>query len=138
MKNINDKLSEVLEIEPIVLEEPKNELVTKETDSADVDSDFLFARENLKNLIKKGSSAIDSILFVAKESEHPRAYEVASNFLKNLSEMNKDLLELQKQKKDIQKQSSRQVNDSGITVEKAVFVGSTNQLNKLLKSKKEE
>lgn len=138
MKNINDKLSEVLEIEPIDLEEPKNELIESEKDSPDVDSDFLFARENLKNLIKKGSAAIDSILFVAKESEHPRAFEVASNFLKNLSEMNKDLLELQKQKKDIQKQSSRQVNDSNITVEKAVFVGSTNQLNKLLKSKKEE
>lgn len=137
MKNVNDKLSEVLEIEPISIEtEPTQELVVSENDV--VENDFSFARDNLKKLISKGAAAIDDILFVAKESEHPRAYEVASAFLKNLSEMNKDLLELQLSKKEILKQNSRQINDPSITVQKAVFIGSTNELNKLLKSQKEE
>lgn len=139
MKNVNDKLSEVLDIEPIsTISTPEAELVPVEKDTSVVDEDFAFARENLKRLITKGVAAIDDILFVAKESEHPRAYEVASNFLKNMSEMNKDLLELQISKKEINKQNSRQINDPSITVQKAVFVGSTNELNKLLKSKKEE
>lgn len=142
MKNINDTLSEILEIEPIDLEEIiPNEIVITDSDielSSDIEVDFAFARENLKNLIKKGTSAIDSILFVARESEHPRAFEVASNFLKNLSDMNKDLLELQKAKKDVQRQNSRNINDPGITVQKAVFIGSTNELNKLIKAKRDE
>lgn len=136
MKNIDEKLSEVLGIEP--LETKTKELqVYEEPTSNEVEDDFEFARNNLKQLIKKGASAIEGILFVAKESEHPRAYEVASNFLKNLSEINKDLLELQKTKKDVQK-NSRQLNDPGINVQKAVFVGSTAELSKLLKAKKEE
>lgn len=139
MKTVNDKLSEVLDIDPIeITTAPEQELIVAEKETNAVDEDFAFARENLKKLICKGVSALDGILFVAKESEHPRAYEVASNFLKNMSEMNKDLLELQISKKEILKQNSRQVNDPSITVQKAVFVGSTNELNKLLKSKREE
>lgn len=139
MKNVNEKLSEVLEIEPISIEtDSVQELIPVEAENDIIENDFSFARENLKKLITKGAAAIDDILFVAKESEHPRAYEVASAFLKNLSEMNKDLLELQKAKKDVLKQNSRQVNDPSITVQKAVFIGSTNELNKLLKAQKEE
>jgi hypothetical protein len=139
MKNVNEKLSEVLEIEPISIEtDSVQELIPVEAENDILENDFSFARENLKKLITKGAAAIDDILFVAKESEHPRAYEVASAFLKNLSEMNKDLLELQKAKKDVLKQNSRQVNDPSITVQKAVFIGSTNELNKLLKAQKEE
>jgi len=139
MKNVNEKLSEVLEIEPISIEtDSVQELIPVEAENDILENDFSFARENLKKLNTKGAAAIDDILFVAKESEHPRAYEVASAFLKNLSEMNKDLLELQKAKKDVLKQNSRQVNDPSITVQKAVFIGSTNELNKLLKAQKEE
>jgi len=70
---------------------------------------------------------------VAKESDHPRAYEVAANLIKNLSDLNKDLMEIQKRKKDLAPQSQR---SGDINVDKAVFVGSTTELVKFLKNNK--
>ena len=69
---------------------------------------------------------------VAKESEHPRAYEVAAGLIKNLSDLNKDLLEVQKRKRDLTGESQ---NAKNINVDKAVFVGSTTELVKFLKNK---
>lgn len=132
MKKVNEKLSELFDIEPVELPPEKQEIIP----TADED-DFSFARKNLRELIAKGSSAIDEILFVAKESEHPRAFEVASNFIKNMSELNKDLLQLSKTKKEIEGRDAR-IKGGDINVEKAVFVGSTNELSKLLKKQKEE
>ena len=60
----------------------------------------------MKDLIIKGNSAMDQLLAVAKESEHPRAYEVAAGLIKNLADMNKDLLELQKRRKDLSPQEA--------------------------------
>jgi hypothetical protein len=71
-------------------------------------------------------------LHVAKESEHPRAYEVAAALIKNLSDLNKDLLEVQKRKKDLTGESQ---NAKNINVDKAIFVGSTTELVKFLKNK---
>ena len=71
------------------------------------------------------------MLQVSKHSESPRAYEVAANLIKNLSDLNKDLLEVQKRKKDLVVEKS-----SGVNVDKAVFVGSTAELMKLLKTNK--
>jgi hypothetical protein len=134
MKKVNEKLSEVFDIDPV-------DFTTEKTNASPTivveDDDFSFARKNLRELIVKGSTAIDEILFVAKESEHPRAFEVASNFLKNLSELNKDLLQLSKTKKEIEGRDAR-LKGGDINVEKAVFVGSTNELSKLLKKQKEE
>lgn len=132
MKKVNEKLSELFDIEPVELPPEKQEIIP----TADED-DFSFARKNLRELIAKGSSAIDEILFVAKESEHPRAFEVASNFIKNMSDLNKDLLQLSKTKKEIEGRDAR-IKGGDINVEKAVFVGSTNELSKLLKKQKEE
>jgi len=133
MKKVNEKLSELFDIDPIDTSE-KQEVIPVNVSEED---DFSFARKNLRELIVKGSTAIDEILFVAKESEHPRAFEVASNFLKNLSELNKDLLQLSKTKKEIEGRDAR-LKGGDINVEKAVFVGSTNELSKLLKKQKEE
>lgn len=133
MKKVNEKLSELFDIEPIDTSE-KQEVIPVNVSEED---DYSFARKNLRELIVKGSTAIDEILFVAKESEHPRAFEVASNFLKNLSELNKDLLQLSKTKKEIEGRDAR-LKGGDINVEKAVFVGSTNELSKLLKKQKEE
>lgn len=126
MKKLNEKLSEVFDVEPL---EIKSEIIeVKETIQDDAD----FARQNIRHLIEKGNLAVDNILSVAKESEKARDYEVAANLIKSLSDLNKDLMEIQKRKKDL----SSNKNDSPINVDKAVFVGSTNELMKLLKSNK--
>lgn len=133
MKKINEKLSELFNVEPIKIETPvKVETVTI-SEVNPVESDTEFARKNIRNLIEKGSFAIDDLLQVAKHSESPRAYEVAANMIKNLSDLNKDLLEVQKRKKDLvaDKSVSKDVN-----IDKAVFVGSTADLMKLLKTNK--
>lgn len=132
MKKTNEKLSEILDIEPIIFDK-SNEIQTVETNINSIDDDSEFARQNIRHLIEKGNDAIDGILNVAKASDHPRAYEVAANMLKHLTDMNKDLMEIQKRKKDLQPKESAPTN--GINVDKAVFVGSTKELVKLLKSK---
>jgi hypothetical protein len=128
MNKLNQTLSEVLDVEPI----GSTELLPA-TPVTKVDDDADFARENIRTLIEKGNLAVDGILHVAKESEHPRAYEVAANLIKNLSDLNKDLMEIQKRKKDLAPQSQR---SGDINVDKAVFVGSTTELVKFLKSNK--
>jgi hypothetical protein len=128
MNKLNQTLSEVLDVEPIGSTELlPAQPVTKVDDDAD------FARENIRTLIEKGNLAVDGILHVAKESEHPRAYEVAANLIKNLSDLNKDLMEIQKRKRDLAPQSQR---SGDINVDKAVFVGSTTELVKFLKNNK--
>ena len=131
MKKLNENLSEILEIEPIEITEKSVPVVIENLNSVDDDAEF--ARTNIKDLIQKGNGAIDSLLEVAKATDHPRAYEVAANMLKSLAEMNKDLMEIQKRKKDLQPKETSPTN--GINVDKAVFVGSTKELVKLLKSK---
>jgi len=134
MKKLNEKLSEALEIEPIsFVEENASEIVPVENTS-EVDDDAEFARCNIRSLITKGNQAMDQLLHVAKESEHPRAYEVAAGLIKNLSELNKDLLEIQKRRKDLSPQEAASVKN--VNVDKAVFVGSTAELVKLLKTTK--
>lgn len=126
MKKLNEKLSEVFDVEPIQVE--SNIVEVKEPIEDDAD----FARQNIRELIDKGNKAVDGILNVAKESEKARDYEVAANLIKSLSDLNKDLMEIQKRKKDL----TGKKNDSPINVDKAVFVGSTNELMKLLKENK--
>jgi hypothetical protein len=128
MNKLNETLSEVLDVEPI----GSTELLPA-TPVTKVDDDADFARDNIRTLIEKGNLAVDGILHVAKESEHPRAYEVAANLIKNLSDLNKDLMEIQKRKKDLAPQSQR---SGDINVDKAVFVGSTTELVKFLKNNK--
>ena len=136
MKKLNEKLSEALDIEPIEVSEfaPVMQPVTVSVNDSSVDDDAEFARSNIRNLIQKGNVAMDQLLHVAKESEHPRAYEVAAGLIKNLSELNKDLLEIQKRRKDLSPQESSSVKN--VNVDKAVFVGSTAELVKLLKTTK--
>jgi hypothetical protein len=129
MNKLNEKLSEVLDIEPYI-QESTTEIV--ETNAIDDDAEY--ARQNLRKLIDKGNIAADHIVEIAKQSEHPRAFEVAANMLKNLADMNKDLLEIQKRKKDLTGIAETKNN---INVDKAVFVGSTTELVKFLKSNKE-
>ena len=129
MNKLNEKLSEVLDIEPYV-----KESTTEIVETNAIEDDAEYARQNLRKLIEKGNVAADHIVEIAKQSEHPRAFEVAANMLKNLADINKDLMEIQKRKKDLTGVAESKGN---INVDKAVFVGSTTELVKFLKSSKE-
>jgi hypothetical protein len=138
MKKINEKLSEIFDVEPINIDDDtqlkQNELMVVDTRNAvEVDSDI--ARENLKELLETGNKAIEELAVVARDSQHPRAYEVMAGMLKNLADMNKDLLEIQKKKKDLMI-SSDSKGSGDVNVNQAVFVGSTAELMKLIKNNK--
>lgn len=137
MKKLNQTLSDVLDIEPITYDEVKDDLPSTEVVeiTSKIDDDAEFARTNLRSLIEKGNTAMDELLTVAKASEHPRAYEVAAGLIKNLADLNKDLLEIQKRKRDLLPKD-KQDNGGNVLVDKAVFVGSTAELVRLLKNTK--
>ena len=139
MKKLNDNLSQIFDIEPIKIEQTNTEIVEVETNiisEDELESDFGIARNNIKNLLTKGDNAIDNLLKVAEESEHPRAYEVVATLMKTMADLNKDLLDLRKKKQDLSGKKTVETNNTNI--DKAVFVGSTTDLIKLLKDKKEE
>ena len=92
------------------------------------DDDAAHARETLRTLIDKGNEAIDGILNIAKNSDHPRAYEVAGQLIKTVSDTAKDLLEVQKRKKDLDKDDKPK-----IQTQNNLFVGSTHDLLKAMK-----
>ena len=134
MSKIDDKLNEVLGIAEEVIEEKKEVVVTPTAVPAntDPDVDFETGRENLYKLLEKGNEAIDGILNLAKEGEHPRAYEVAGQLIKTVSEVSQDLLGLQEKMKKIKDVP----NNAPKNVTNALFVGSTTELTKLLKKDK--
>lgn len=96
----------------------------------EVDNDFDFARENLYNVINRGADAIEDMIDLARASQHPRSYEVLATLMKTTAEANKDLLDLQKKKKDIKQADEK---ESPQTVNNNLFVGSTADLQKMLK-----
>ena len=135
MKKLNANLSEIFDVEPIK-EEPKVETLPAVVDYADpVNADADFARTNIRDLVLQGNRAVDELMLVARDGQHPRAYEVLSGLMKNLADMNKDLLEIQKRKKDLVPKAETQNN---LNIDKAVFVGSTAELVKMLKTQKQE
>jgi hypothetical protein len=132
MKKLNENLSDIFDIEPIeIKQKTSTEVVTIESGN-DVDTDTEFARKNIKQLIETGSKSFEELTTVANQSESPRAYEVLATMMKSLSDMNKDLLELQKRKRELQPKESTQ----NLNIDKAVFVGSTAELVKMIKSNK--
>jgi hypothetical protein len=143
MSNIDDKLNEVLNIAEEVLDkkEEKNPLeIAKESpkpvapQNDDVDTDFDTGRGELYKLLEKGNEAIDGILALAKEGEHPRAYEVAGQLIKSQSEIAQNLLDLQDKLKKIKDIKG----DTPKNVTNALFVGSTTELQKMIKKNKDK
>ena len=110
---------------------PKNgKLIPRPNEPQDMDSDYKYSRENFYSLIERGQDAIDGILDLAKEGEHPRAYEVAGQLIKNVGEVTEKLVDLQEKMKKL-----KEVPDHGPkSVTNALFVGSTKELQKMLKS----
>jgi uncharacterized membrane protein len=97
----------------------------------DTETDVEFVRDNLKNLISKSSEALEHLSVIAQETEHPRAFEVLSNMIKQTGDLTTELLDVQKKRKDIT-QEKNQV-ESGRTTNNAIFVGSTKELQQMLK-----
>ena len=134
MNKINDKLNEILDISsedlPVEIKKSKQVIVPEDKDP---DIDFETGRKNLYRLLDKGNEAVDGILELAKEGEHPRAYEVAGQLIKTVSEVSQNLLDLQDKLKKV-----KEVPNTGPkNVTNALFVGSTTELQKMLKKDKE-
>tara|TARA_R100001015_G_C4512801_1_gene83972 strand:- start:47 stop:454 length:408 start_codon:yes stop_codon:yes gene_type:complete len=135
MKDADDILNEVLGVsEPTPKEVVVSEPVPKPSDDLDdVDADYKYQRDNFYNLIEKGQDAIQGILNVAKESDHPRGYEVAGNLIKQVAEVTEKLGDLQEKMKKLKEVP----NSAPKNVTNALFVGSTAELQKMLKGKSE-
>ena len=107
--------------------EQKPDRLTK----TDIDKDYEYTRGNLYSIIEKGQEAINGILELAQESEMPRAYEVAGQLIKSVSDATDKLMDLQKKLKDVEEETQQK---GPSTVNNALFVGSTAELQKLLKN----
>lgn len=132
MKDI-PKLNEIFNLEPFSEKElEKVSESVNDNKEMDQEDDYQLARQTMRRLIIKGEDTLEELTNLAKNSEHPRTYEVAGQFIKTLSDVSKDLLGLQKQVKDLQ--------IGGVTPQigtqnNVVFAGSTHELMKLLGKK---
>ena len=133
-------MSEIFEVEPkqiastdIVVKEERPVVEVESKLDNDLEKDYKKVRQNYEEIIEKGVDAIDSILEIARESEHPRAFEVAATMIKNVADANEKLILLQKQMREMNKAAGKETQSTKI--DKAIFVGSTADLNKMLKGK---
>ena len=141
MSKLEEKVNEILGIEK---QEPKKELVKQEFKPAvprkednkkeDVDNDYKYSRENYYNLIERGQEAIEGILDIAREGQHPRAYEVAGQLIGQVGQTVDKLQDLQKKLKDLKELPKT----ASANIKNALFVGSTAELQKMLNRKKED
>jgi len=125
---VKNPIEEVIDPKPVV----RTQLVeTGQTNAEDIDTDYAYSRQNFYSLIERGQDAIDGILDLARESEHPRTYEVAGQLIKTVSEVTERLADLQEKM-----QRLKEVPETGPkNVTNALFVGSTKELQALLKNK---
>ena len=126
-KEIDQKLDNLLDINNDIKQETR--LVKVPDRDKNIETDYRYARENLYDLVERGQDAIDGILELSKETEHPRAYEVAGQLIKTVSETAEKLIDLQKKLKDLEKEDS-----SVRTQHNHLYVGSTSELQKFLKT----
>ena len=117
--------SEIVEVEPA---KKKPEIVKSK--EVDIEKDYEYSRANLYSLIEKGQEAINGIMEVAGEGGSPRAYEVAGQLIKSVADTTDKLIDLQKKLKDVEDDSKKTTNN---VTNNAVFVGSTSELQKMLK-----
>ena len=128
---IDKELGVIDKIVPTVIPD-NSEVVPYQAESGDdIENDYKYQRENFYNLVEKGSSAIDGILELAKESEHPRTYEVAGNLIKQVAEVTEKLGDLQEKMRKLKEVPS----NAPKNVTNALFVGSTKELQTMIKDK---
>ncbi len=132
--NTDESLSKVFDIEPMKeqdvevlppVEQPKHT-------SAKIEDDYDHARDNLRELLMQGKSALETALSVAKSSEHPRAFEVVGGLMKQLADINQQLMDVHQQKKKLE-EPTKGTASKEITHNNAIFVGSTADLSKMIK-----
>ena len=137
MNDLNKTLADVFDILPIPEEKKENlPTVSVKYNDSDLKQDLTDAyqqsKENLQGIIDQGKEAMEDILEIAKAGQHPRAFEVYGTLLKNMVDANKELLNIQKQMREMDEEKKK---NAGTNIDKAIFVGSTAELNKLLKGK---
>jgi len=141
MTKLEDKVNEILGIEPdnkptleslVKVENPSVPRI-EDVNKSDIDNDYKYSRDNYYDLIQKGQEAIEGILEIAKEGQHPRAYEVAGQLITNVAQTVDKLQDLQKKLKDL-KDLPKTANQN---IKNALFVGSTAELQKMLKRENE-
>jgi hypothetical protein len=136
MNNFEKNMAEVFDVTPTIVEEKKKEIlpVLKDGKEQELQQDLTDAytqsKENLQGIIDQGKEAMGEILEIAKAGQHPRAFEVYGTLLKNMVDANKELLAIQKQ---IREMEGIKKDNASTNIDKAIFIGSTNELNKLLK-----
>ena len=136
MNDLNKNLSEIFDIDPIKDSNIKKTAALpvnyKDPDlKQDLTDAYQQSKENLQGIIDQGQEAMEEILNIAKAGQHPRAFEVYGGLLKNMVDANKELLNIQKQMREMDEEKKKQ---SGTNIDKAIFVGSTSELSKLLKN----
>jgi hypothetical protein len=137
MNKLDKNLSEVFDVTPLgEVKKEKLPTVSTKYNEPDIEQDlndaYQQSKENLQGIIDQGKEAMEEILQVAKAGQHPRAFEVYGTILKNMVDANKELLNIQKQMRDM---DGKQKETNNTTIDKAIFVGSTAELSKLIKGK---
>jgi len=132
---VDEIINDALGVKPKeIIKKESQPIIPRPKENEDIDSDYKYQRENFYNLVERGQDAIQGILDVAQQSDHPRAYEVAGNLIKNVAEVTEklgDLQEKMKKLKDVPNKAPKNVTN-------ALFVGSTTELQKMLKKKKDD
>lgn len=126
--SIDDKLSQVFDVAPIEKQEVLPAVQTAPINK-DLESDFETTRSNLHSLLQQGQDALYHALEVAKQSEHPRAFEVVGGLVKHLSDVNAQLIDIHKRKQSVEGPTKK---EAAVTNNNAIFVGSTSELSKML------
>jgi hypothetical protein len=128
MMSKSDEILKKLEQNLPAVTQPTGEVKTEK----DIDDDYNFSRETYKDLVDKSNKAIDGMMELALQSEHPRAFEVLSIMLKNTSDMTEKLMILQKQKKEIKRKEKKDEDPSATVTNNNLFLGSVTELQKHL------
>lgn len=140
MSNFEKSMEQIFDVAPIqkiqeLVPADKPETlpaVSPEDLKVDLADAYEQTKSNLQDLIDQGKEAMNEILQIAKDGQHPRAFEVYGTLLKNVVDANKELLAVQKQMRDMDGKKS---GGNGTNIDKAIFVGSTSELSKLIKGK---
>ena len=131
MDNTYNKIGEALNVETQIVKDPEVPVaIEKSKESIDVEKDYEYSRAQLYSLIEKGQETLNGIMELAAETASPRAYEVAGQILKSVGDTADKLIDLQKKMKVIEENDVKTTNN---VTNNAVFVGSTSELQKLLK-----
>jgi len=134
MNKTKDDILTALETNlPQQLQQIKTEVAQTEI-VADTEEDYAYSRDKIKELITKAEEAIDNMMALASETEHPRAFEVLGQMFKTTTDMMDQLITLQKKRRDLTQTEEQKVGGGGNTTNNAIFVGSTTELQKFLKN----